>query len=341
MTDDAQQQSLAMVLESAGAPLQLRRRPRPSPGNDEVLIEVSACGVCRTDLHLVDGELPDLTYPIVPGHQIVGHVIARGAAVDSLAVGERVGVAWLGGTCGHCDYCKRGQENLCDGARFTGYHRDGGFASHCVADARFAYPLPAHYDDLAVAPLLCGGLIGYRALAACDDAYRLGFYGFGAAAHILTQVAVRQNREVYAFTRPGDLAAQRFAQQLGACWAGASTEPPPQPLDAAIIFAADGALVPQALRAVRKGGVVVCGGIHMSQIPAFDYALLWGERVLRSIANLTRADAREFLHLAPLIPVHTHTRCYPLAQANEALADLRAGRLEGAAVLTMAGDGGP
>lgn len=325
----------AMVLERSGGPLVARELPCPRPGPGEVLIAVSACGVCRTDLHLVDGELPDIHYPVIPGHQIVGRVLALGDGVTEPAVGTRVGVAWLASTCGHCGYCRRGSENLCDEARFTGYHVDGGYATHCLARADFVYPLPEGYEDLSVAPLLCGGLIGYRALRACGDAYRLGLYGFGSAAHMIAQVAVRENRQVYAFTRPRDEHTQHFARSLGCAWAGASDELPPQPLDAAIIFAADGRLVPQALLAVAKGGVVVCAGIHMSEIPAFDYERLWGERVIRSIANLTRDDGREFLALAPKVPVHTHTRIYPLSAANEALADLRAGRLEGSAVLTM------
>lgn len=325
----------AMVLEKPGGPLQLRTRPMPRPAAGEVLIEISACGVCRTDLHLLDGELPDLIYPRVPGHQIVGRVIAHGEGVLTPALGQRVGVAWLASTCGRCHDCRHGSENLCTQARFTGYQVNGGYATHCVADAGFVYALPDGYDDLAVAPLLCAGLIGYRALQACGDAWRLGFYGFGAAAHILAQLAVAQNRAVYAFTRPDDTAAQRFARQLGACWADGSDVLPPEPLDAAIIFAADGALVPQALRAVRRGGSVVCAGIHMSQIPAFAYELLWGERVLRSVANLTRDDAHAFLALAPKVPIRTQVRRYALHEANTALADLRAGRVDGAAVLTM------
>jgi propanol-preferring alcohol dehydrogenase len=300
-----------------------------------VLIAVSACAVCRTDLHLLDGELPDIGYPIVPGHQIVGHIVAVGAGVDSQRSGSRVGVPWLGWTCGQCDYCLRGQENLCERARFTGYQIDGGYATHAIADARFVFPLPDGYDDRAVAPLLCAGLIGYRSLRFCGDARRIGFYGFGAAAHVITQVARWQGREVYAFTREGDASAQAFARELGARWSGASSSTPPQPLDAAIIFAAAGELVPAALRAVRKGGTVVCGGIHMSDIPSFPYDILWGERRLQSVANLTRQDAIEFLALAPRVPVKTHTRDYDLTRANEALADLRAGKLTGAAVLRI------
>lgn len=333
----APDEGLAMVLEQPGGPLVLRARPRPRPGPRQVLIEVAACGVCRTDLHLLDGELPDIRYPIVPGHEIVGRIAELGGEVQGLAVGQRVGVAWMASACGHCEHCRRAHENLCDAARFTGYQVDGGYATHCVAEAGFVYPLPHLYDDAGAAPLLCAGLIGYRALSACDDAYRIGIYGFGAAAHLIAQVAVARGCRVHAFTRPGDEAAQRFALSLGACWAGGSDQAPPETLDAAIIFAADGALVPAALRAVRKGGTVVCGGIHMSDIPSFPYATLWGERSLRSIANLTRADARHFLQLAPAVPVRTQVRVYPLAAANEALADLRAGRLQGAAVLSMAG----
>ncbi|MDR3415169.1 MAG: zinc-dependent alcohol dehydrogenase family protein [Nevskia sp.] len=326
----------AMVLEQPHGPLVMRERPLPSPQAGQVLIEVAACGVCRTDLHLLDAELPDIPYPVVPGHQIVGRVLAAGDGVAGMQRGRRVGVPWLGSTCGHCDYCGSGQENLCDGARFTGYQLDGGYASHCVADARFVFPLPENYGDLEVAPLLCAGLIGYRSLRLCGEARRIGFYGFGAAAHVIAQVAQWQGRSIYAFTRGGDAQAQSFARSLGAVWAGGSDEPPPQALDAAIIFAAAGELVPAALKAVRKGGTVVCGGIHMSDIPAFPYAILWGERCLRSVANLTRRDAEEFLALAPRVPVRTHVSVYPLAQANTALADLRQGRLSGAAVLTVA-----
>ena len=305
----------------------------PAPG--QVLIEVVACGVCRTDLHLLDAELPDIPYPIVPGHQIVGRVAGTGEGVAGLRVGQRVGVPWVGYTCGACDHCRHGRENLCDDARFTGYQIDGGYASHCVADARYAVGLPDGYADLEVAPLLCAGLIGYRSLRMCGDATRIGFYGFGAAAHVIAQVARWEGREVYAFTRPGDATAQAFATSLGAVWAGGSNKPAPRPLDAAIIFAAAGDLVPVALRAVRKGGTVVCGGIHMSDVPSFPYALLWGERSLRSVANLTRRDAGEFLALAPRVPVRTHTTAYRLDEANQALADLRSGRLTGAAVLTV------
>jgi propanol-preferring alcohol dehydrogenase len=327
-----------MVLEHPGGPLVLRERPVPEPGPGQLLIEVAACGVCRTDLHLLESELPDIPYPIVPGHQIVGRVRAVGAGVADIALGDRVGVPWLGWTCGHCRYCLQSQENLCDHARFTGYQIDGGYATHCLADAHYAFALPSAYGDLAVAPLLCAGLIGYRALRMCDEprrAERAGFYGFGAAAHLIAQLALWQGREVYAFTRRGDEAAQSLALRLGARWAAASDQAPPEPLDAAIIFAAAGSLVPAALRAVRKGGTVVCGGIHMSDIPQFPYSILWGERRVQSVANLTRRDAEEFLALAPQVPIRAQITTYPLAHANEALADLRAGRLSGAAVLTM------
>lgn len=323
----------AMVLERPGGPLVLRERPLPVPHPQEVLIEVAACGVCRTDLHLLDGELPGITYPIIPGHQIVGRVAARGAAGGALHVGERVGVPWLGWTCGSCEYCGSGHENLCDRARFTGYQVDGGYATHCVADAGFCFPLPDGYDDLAVAPLLCAGLIGFRSLRLCGDARRIGFYGFGAAAHLIAQVAVWQQREVYAFTRPGDVRAQAFARDLGALWSSGSDESPPQALDAAIIFAAAGELVPAALRAVRKGGRVICGGIHMSDIPGFPYSILWGERSLQSVANLTREDAREFLRIAPQVPVRSQVTTFALEQANDALLALRSGAFDGAAVI--------
>jgi propanol-preferring alcohol dehydrogenase len=324
-----------MVLERPGGALVLRERPTPRPGAGEVLIEVAACGVCRTDLHLLHGELPDIAYPIIPGHQVVGRIVACGTGVSGFVPGERVGVPWLGGTCGHCGFCLSGMENLCDEAQFTGYQRDGGYATHCIADARFAFPLPHDYGDLEVAPLLCAGLIGYRALRMCGDARHIGVFGFGAAAHIITQIARWQGRSVYAYTRPGDVTAQSFARSLGATWAGACDEAAPLPLDAAIIFAAAGELVPAALKAVRRGGRVVCGGIHMSDIPGFPYALLWGERSIRSVANLTRQDAREFLELAPRIPVRTRVSVYPLEQANQALDDLREGRLSGAAVLRI------
>ena len=302
------------------------------PGDGEVRVAVSACGVCRTDLHLVDGELPDTRCPVVPGHEIVGTVLDAGAGVD-IARGTRVGIPWLGWSCGECADCLAGRENLCDRARFTGYQLDGGFADEVVADARFVFPLPAAFDDLHAAPLMCAGLIGYRSLVKAGDAHRLGIYGFGAAAHIVAQVARWQGREVYALTRPGDTPAQDFARAHGACWAGSSDESPPVPLDAALLFAPVGALLPRALAAVRKGGIVVCGGIHMSDIPSFPYALLWGERRVCSVANLTRADARAFLEIAPRVPVRTSPVAYPLAEANRALDDLRNGRLHGAAVL--------
>jgi alcohol dehydrogenase, propanol-preferring len=325
----------AMVLDAPGSPLAAREVSDPHPGPGEVLLEVAACGVCRTDLHVVDGELPSPKLPLVPGHQVVGRVVAQGPGARLHAPGARVGVPWLGWTCGECVYCRRGQENLCDEARFTGYHRDGGFAERLVADERYCFALPGGYDDLQVAPLLCAGLIGFRSLRLCGEAARLGIYGFGAAAHIVAQVARHQGRRVFAFTRAGDAAARAFALEMGAVWAGASNEQPPEPLDGAIIFAPAGELVPAALAAVRKGGTVVCGGIHMSDIPSFPYERLWGERVLRSVANLTRRDAEEFLALAPQVPVTTHVQRYALADANRALADLRAGNVRGAAVVVL------
>ena len=323
----------AMMLESARAPLVARERPLPPPGAGEILVEVAACGVCRTDLHVVDGELDKPKLPLVPGHEIVGRVTALGSGVAGLAIGQRVGIPWLGHTCGVCAYCRASRENLCDRPLFTGYTRDGGYATHAVADASFCFPLPEEGDAAALAPLLCAGLIGWRSYRMAGEGSALGLYGFGAAAHILAQVAVWQGRRVHAFTRPGDVEAQAFARALGATWAGGSNEMPPEPLDAAIIFAPVGALVPAALKAVKKGGRVVCGGIHMSDIPRFPYALLWGERQLVSVANLTRADAREFLAVAPRAGVRTQVTRYPLADANAALADLREGRLQGAAVL--------
>ncbi|HET8656273.1 MAG TPA: zinc-dependent alcohol dehydrogenase family protein, partial [Longimicrobiaceae bacterium] len=318
----------AMVLRRPGTALERAELPRPRPGPGQLLLRVLTCGVCRTDLHVVDGELPDPKLPLVPGHQIVGVVVGAGAGVGRFWTGDRVGVPWLGWTCGTCEYCRHGLENLCDRARFTGYHIDGGFAGYAVADARYCFALPARYGDAEVAPLLCAGLISYRCLRFTGEARRLGLYGFGAAAHIAAQVARHQRREVYAFTRPADVAGQRFARELGAAWAGGSAELPPEPLDAAIIFAPAGELVPSALRAVRKGGTVVCGGIHMSDIPSFPYEILWGERVVRSVANLTRADAEEFLPLAARAGVRTAVREYPLEKANEALDDLRAGRVQ-------------
>ncbi|MDN3555457.1 zinc-dependent alcohol dehydrogenase family protein [Halomonas maura] len=324
----------AMRLHAANQPLCLERLPMPEPGPGEVRVRVLACGVCRTDLHLVDGELDRPRLPLVPGHEIVGEVDARGQGVADLTVGQRVGVPWLGWTCGECPPCRAGRENLCERAAFTGYTRDGGYAEYCVADARYCFPLAAE-DAQAAAPLLCAGLIGYRTwrLAGGDTPRRLGIYGFGAAAHILVQLALARGQTVYAFTRPGDSEAQAFARRLGAAWAGGSDETPPAPLDAALLFAPVGDLVPIALAQVRPGGTVVSGGIHMSDIPAFPYRLLWEERHLTSVANLTRRDGEEFLALAPTVPIRTETRAYPLEDANRALDDLRAGRLSGAAVL--------
>lgn len=319
-------------MQQPGGPLLPEQRAIPVPGPGQVLLRVGACGVCRTDLHLLDGELPDLQLPIVPGHEIVGRVVDRGAGV-SFAIGTRLGVPWLGYTCGYCRFCRADEENLCDAARFTGYQIDGGYAEYVVADARYCFELPDTFDDAHAAPLLCAGLIGYRSLRIAGDGRRLGIFGFGAAAHIVSQIAKWQGREVYAFTRPQDEAAQRFARAMGACWASGSDVLPPVPLDAAIIFAPVGALVPFALRTVRKGGIIVCAGIHMSDIPQFPYALLWGERVLRSVANLTRRDAIEFMELAPRVPVQTHVERFALAEANTALARLRTGQLVGAVVL--------
>ncbi|MDE2400406.1 MAG: zinc-dependent alcohol dehydrogenase family protein [Burkholderiales bacterium] len=324
----------AMVLHAPGQALRLEERPDPQPGPGEVRVRVQACAVCRTDLHVVDGELRLPRLPIVPGHEIVGIIDRLGPGVSTLTLGERVGVPWLAHTCGHCAYCRLGRENLCDEPLFTGHGRDGGFATHVVADAAFCLPLALPQDPIHTAPLLCAGLIGWRSLRmAGSDAMNLGLYGFGAAAHLIAQVAQHEGRRVYAFTRPGDVQAQAFARSLGAVWAGASGETPPEPLDAAIIFAPVGALVPLALQAVRKGGRVVCGGIHMSDIPSFAYQCLWEERQLMSVANLTRADAAEFLRFAARVPLQVATTTYPLERANEALADLRAGRLQGAAVL--------
>jgi len=324
---------LAMVLEKVRQPLRAREVPVPEPGPGQVLVRVHACGVCRTDLHVVDGDLTRPKLPLVPGHEIVGTVQAVGPGVEQLETGQRVGVPWLGYTCGRCEYCRSGRENLCDAARFTGYDLDGGYAEYTVADARYCFPLPDAYSDEHAAPLLCAGLIGYRSLVMAGDARRLGIYGFGAAAHIIAQVAVWQGREVYAFTRPGDVESQRFAVELGATWAGDSTAAAPERLDAALIFAPVGALVPVALRATRKGGVVVCAGIHMSEIPAFPYDILWGERSVRSVANLTRRDGEAFLAIAPQVPVRTEVECVPLAAANEALRRLANGQVRGAAVL--------
>jgi propanol-preferring alcohol dehydrogenase len=323
----------AMLLDAARRPLRPAELPSPRPGPDQVLIRVRACGVCRTDLHVLDGELSDPKLPLVLGHEIVGTVEAKGDRVERFAPGDRVGVPWLGWTCGECRYCLSGRENLCVRARFTGYQIDGGYAEYALADHRYVFPLPAGYSDAEAAPLLCAGLIGYRSLVLAGDAARLGLYGFGAAAHLVAQVARHQGRRIFAFTRPGDAAAQEFARGLGAEWAGGSDERPPEELDAAILFAPVGALVPLALRAVAPGGVVVCGGIHMSDVPSFPYALLWGERVVRSVANLTRRDGEEFLALAPRVPVRTTVEPFALEDANEALARLRGGRVRGAAVL--------
>jgi propanol-preferring alcohol dehydrogenase len=323
----------AQLLIQAGRPLAPADLPEPRPGPGQLLIAVKACAICRTDLHILDGELPDPKLPLVLGHEIVGTVVEKGPDADRFALGDRVGVPWLGWTCGICDYCRGGHENLCDRARFTGYQIDGGYAELTVADQRYCFAIDPHFADVAAAPLLCAGLIGYRTLRQAGEGERIGIYGFGAAAHIIAQVARHQGRQVFAFTRPGDTAAQNFARSLGAVWAGGSDERPPEPLDAALIFAPVGALVPAALAATRKGGAVVCGGIHMSDIPSFPYRLLWEERVVRSIANLTRRDAEEFLALAPQAGISTATVSYPLAEANRALADLRNGALQGAAVL--------
>ena len=323
----------AMVLERPGAPLSFMERPDPRPADGEVRVRVAACGVCRTDLHVVDGELPNPKLPLVPGHEIVGRIDMVGDHVAAFEIGRRVGVPWLGQTCGHCQFCRNGQENLCDRPLFTGYTRDGGYATHVIADASYVFPLPELGDDVATAPLLCAGLIGWRSLQIAGDGKKLGMYGFGAAAHIIAQVARWQGREVFAFTRTGDNAGQAFAKKLGACWTGSSDDTPPEPLDCAIIYAPVGALVPAALRAVRKGGRVVCAGIHMSDIPSFPYEILWHERELKSVANLTRQDGEDFFTIVPKVGIKTETTSYPLIRANEALADLRAGRLHGAAVL--------
>jgi len=323
----------AMTLRARRTPLVMQTRSVPVPGAGEILVAVAVCGVCRTDLHVVDGELQDPKLPIVPGHEIVGRVAALGMGVSGFSVGERVGVPWLGATCGTCAYCRAAAENLCDAPIFTGYTRDGGYATHAVADARYCFPLGEHGDEAEIAPWLCAGLIGWRSYRMAGEGATLGIYGFGAAAHILAQVAAWQGRRVFAFTRKGDAEAQDFARSLGVVWAGGSEELPPEPLDAAIIFAPVGALVPAALKAVKKGGRVVCGGIHMSDIPSFPYALLWQERHVMSVANLTRADAHEFLSIAPKARVKCEVTRYPLTRANEALSDLREGRLQGAAIL--------
>jgi propanol-preferring alcohol dehydrogenase len=327
----------AMVLHAQGQPLLSTELPIPKPGPGQVLLKTRACAVCRTDLHVVDGELTHPKLPLIPGHELVGEVVEPGAGVERFRVGQRVGVPWLGWTCGECPYCRSGRENLCDSARFTGYTLDGGYSEYAVADERFCFPLPGSLPDAESAPLLCAGLIGYRSLMKTGDAKRVGIYGFGGAAHIITQVARFQGREVYAFTRAGDAEGQVFARTLGAVWAGESGARPPQELDAAIIFAPAGELVPLALKALRKGGVVVCGGIHMSDIPAFSYELLWEERSVCSVANLTRRDGEEFLALAPKVPVRTFVQTFPLTAGNEALSSLRAGRVHGAAVLLPTG----
>jgi len=334
----SQEQTMrAMVLEKAGNPLALRECPVPQPAAGEVLLKVRACAVCRTDLHIVDGELPDTKFPLIIGHEIVGRVALAAAGATRFSVGDRVGVPWLGWTCGQCSYCLAGNENLCEQARFTGYTIDGGYAEFTVADERFCVPIPDGYSDVEAAPLLCAGLIGYRSLVRAGEGKRLGIFGFGGAAHIVAQVAVYQGRSVYAFTRPGDHRAQQFAKRLGASWAGGSDERPPEELDAAIIFAPVGALVPVALAVVRKGGTVVCGGIHMSDLPSFPYELLWGERTICSVANLTRKDAMEFMKIGPKVPVRTTTQLFALEQANDALDQLRGRNLEGAAVLAIEG----
>ena len=325
----------AMVLDAPGKPLRAAEVPEPEPGPEQVLVRVHACAVCRTDLHVVDGELSDPKLPLIPGHQIVGTVEEVGERVDRFTPGVRIGVPWLGYTDGVCRYCVANRENLCDNARFTGYQLDGGYAGYAVADHRYCFPIPAGYADLQAAPLLCAGLIGYRSLRAAGDAGRLGLYGFGASAHVIIQVAVHQGREVFAFTRDGDEEGQTFARELGAAWAGGSSESPPEELDAAIVFAPVGALVPAALRAVAKGGVVVCAGIHMSDIPSFPYEILWGERAVRSVANLTRRDGEEFLALAPEVPVRSEVHPLPLEEANEALSALRGGEIRGVAVLVV------
>ena len=323
----------AMILKAAKEKLSPESVPIPRPSPQQVLVKVEACGVCRTDLHIVDGELTTAKFPLILGHQIIGRVEEVGDQVDKFSPGDLVGIPWLGSTCQDCHYCQTQRENLCDQARFTGYHIDGGYAEYTVANEQFCFAIPENYPALQAAPLLCAGLIGYRSYRLVGEGQKLGFYGFGAAAHILIQVARYQGRQVYAFTRPGDIQGQEFARSLGAVWAGGSDEQPPEILDGAIIFAAVGSLVPQALRALAKGGVVVCAGIHMSDIPSFPYQILWGERVIRSVANLTRQDGEEFLALAPQIPIQTHVSSFPLTEANEALDSLRSGKIKGAAVL--------
>lgn len=325
----------AMILDAPGQPLRVVDLPVPIPNSEQVLIRVHACGICRTDLHIVDGELTQPKLPLVPGHQIVGTVEATGDRARQFKVGDRVGVPWLGHTCNHCRYCLSGRENLCDYAQFTGYQINGGYAEYTVADEHFCFPIPEEFSNLQAAPLLCAGLIGYRSYSMIGDAERLGFYGFGSAAHILIQLARYQGRQVFAFTRPGDRNGQEFARQLGAVWAGDSDQPPPEQLDAAILFASAGQLVPAALKAVAKGGTVVCAEIHMSDIPSFPYEILWEERVLRSVANLTRKDGEEFLALAPQVPIRTEVSSFPLFEANTALDALRSGKIKGAAVLVV------
>ncbi|MBS0290834.1 MAG: zinc-dependent alcohol dehydrogenase family protein [Proteobacteria bacterium] len=325
----------AMVLDQVGKSLKLQEVPIPTPNADELLIRVNACGICRTDLHIIDGELKNPKLPLIPGHQIIGVVEACGPSVDAFSVGQRIGIPWLGGSCGHCPYCMQGQENLCDEAKYTGYQLNGGFAEYCVANSRFCFPVPLNYPDLQAAPLFCAGLIGYRALNKIAAAHRVGFYGFGASAHILSQLAVYQGKEVYVFVKKGDLKGQEFARSLGAMWAGSSDEMAPVLLDAVIIFAPDGALIPLALKNIRKGGTVVCAGIHMSDIPSFPYEILWGERHICSVANLTRKDGEVFLKIAPQIPIKTQVNVYPLEKVNEALEDLRMGRFSGAGVIQI------
>ena len=322
-----------MVLKKPGEPLEETDLPIPQPGPGQVLVRIRACAVCRTDLHVADGELTEPKLPLVLGHEIVGEVVQSGPGADHHAGGQRVGIPWLGWSCGECFFCRSSRENLCGKARFTGYTMDGGYAEYAVADERYCFPLPDSYSDVEAAPLLCAGLIGYRSLLKAGDAERLGIYGFGAAAHIVAQVAVHQGRRVYAFTRPGDDSGQHFARDLGAVWAGPSDQLPPEELGAALVFAPVGELVPQALKALSRGGTVVCGGIHMSDIPSFPYQLLWGERTIVSVANLTRRDAREFLELAPRVPVKTEVQTFPLTRCNEAMAQLRKGKIQGAAVL--------
>jgi len=328
----------AMVLEKPGERLRMKELPIPAPGPKEILIRVNACGVCRTDLHVLDGELPHPKLPLIPGHEIIGTIVEKGEHVDGFSIGQRIGVPWLGYTDGQCSYCRKDKENLCDNAKFTGYTLDGGYADYAVADHRYCFSVPSSYADAEAAPLMCAGLIGYRSYRLATeepDVLRLGIYGFGAAAHIICQVAVYQGKQVYAFTRPGDNLAQKFALRLGAKWAGESDQQPPMPLDAAIIFAPVGSLVPAALRATAKGGIIVCAGIHMSDIPSFPYRILWEERIVRSVANLTRRDGRKFLEIAPRVPVRTDVQTYCLEDANRALDDLRYGRITGAAVLEM------